>query len=112
MTLYAAERNPGELGLIARWSREFGYISLHDPNTGEWCDINWKDAPDWSQREAFKRKDLFKSRTGKDKYKLDTREEMEEIWQKERVGMSERPAVTDKGIFYEDYADDDENGGI
>jgi hypothetical protein len=24
------------LGLIATWGLEFGYVSLHDPTTGEW----------------------------------------------------------------------------
>jgi hypothetical protein len=33
-----------ELGLVARWSREFGFISIHDPTTGEWHDIPMKEA--------------------------------------------------------------------
>ena len=28
------------LGLVATWSGEFGYVSLHDPTTGEWHDLN------------------------------------------------------------------------
>jgi hypothetical protein len=28
---------------------------------------------------------------------------MEEIWEKEQVEMWDHPAVTDKGILYEDY---------
>jgi len=30
-------------GLIIRWSREPGYISLHDPLTGDWHDFPTKD---------------------------------------------------------------------
>lgn len=26
-------------GLVVRWSREPGYISLHDPTTGEWHEV-------------------------------------------------------------------------
>lgn len=27
------------LGLVIRWSRESGWISLHDPTTGEWHEV-------------------------------------------------------------------------
>src|SRR5215212_1320829 len=37
------------LGLVARWSRERGYISIHDPTTGEWHDVPTKEAPPWSK---------------------------------------------------------------
>jgi hypothetical protein len=33
------------LGLIATWSALFGYVSMHDPVTGEWHDLQTKDAP-------------------------------------------------------------------
>ncbi len=90
-----------ELGLVARWSREFGYISIHDPTAGKGHDVATKDAPDWAKREAFKRKELY--REGNRKAFRLTAREMEDIWEKERVGMWEHPAVTDRGIVYEDY---------
>lgn len=65
------------LGLIAMWSREFGYISLHDPTTGTWHDLRTGDAPDWAVREARKRRELRKAGNNK-AYRLTSRE-MEEI---------------------------------
>ncbi len=41
-----------ELGLVAAWSRHFGFVSLHDPTTGEWHDLRREDAPGWAKREA------------------------------------------------------------
>ena len=41
------------LGLVARWSRHFGYISIHDPVDGTWHDLPTGDAPDWSVRESI-----------------------------------------------------------
>jgi len=49
------------LGLIAKWSHAFGYVSMHDPLTGEWHDLPVKDAPGWALPEARKRKELYKS---------------------------------------------------
>ncbi len=48
----------GEVGLVARWSKKFGFISIHDPTTGEWHDVGWKVAPSWAKWEARKRKEL------------------------------------------------------
>jgi hypothetical protein len=92
------------LGLIARWSYEFGYVSLHDPTTGEWCDLPTKDAPAWAKREAFKRKELSKHHGI---HRTLTASEMEEVWEEEQVEMWENPAVTDKGIVYGDYLDEE-----
>src|SRR5215210_982832 len=50
------ERRALELGLIACWARDRGYVSLHSPVTGEWCDVPFKQAPEWARNEAFKRK--------------------------------------------------------
>ncbi len=94
-----------ELGLVAMWSREFGYISIHDPTAGEWYDLQTKDAPDWAVREARRRKELYKDGNRK-AYRLTARE-MEDIWEKERVEMWEHPAVTDRGIVYEDYLEEE-----
>lgn len=89
-----SKKSQGELGLIARWSREFGYISMHDPTTGEWHDVSWKDAPDWAKWEARKRKELYK---GGDRgaYWLMARE-MRIIWE------DENPPPIEEGII-EDY---------
>jgi hypothetical protein len=45
-----------DLGLVAAWSRHHGYVSVHDPTTGEWHDLRTKDAPDWAVGEARRRK--------------------------------------------------------
>ncbi len=75
------------LGLVATWSREFGYVSIHDPTAGEWYDLRTKDAPDWAVREARRRKELYKDGNRK-AYRLTSRE-MEEDWEAERVPESE-----------------------
>jgi hypothetical protein len=71
-----------KLGLVAQWSPEaFGFISLHDPTTGEWHDLKTEDAPPWAKNEAFKRKDLYKSGNRR-AYRLSARE-MERLWEEE-----------------------------
>jgi hypothetical protein len=80
-------KDTDRLGLIAKWSRHFGYISIHDPTTGEWHDLKTEDAPDWAKREAFKRKELY--RDGNRKAFSLTAPEMEEIWEAERVAEPE-----------------------
>jgi hypothetical protein len=67
-----------ELGLVAMWSGEFGYVSLHDPTTNEWHDLQVKDAPGWALGEARRRKELARAgdRTA---YRLSSRE-MERLW--------------------------------
>ncbi len=92
-------------GLVAKWAKEFGYISVYSPVEGEWYDLETKDVPDWAKREAFKRKELYKE--GNRKAYWLTAREMEEIFKSERVEMWDHPAVTDKGIVYEDYLKDD-----
>jgi hypothetical protein len=32
-------------GLVIKWSREPGYISLHDPTTGEWHEVKASECP-------------------------------------------------------------------
>jgi hypothetical protein len=69
------------LGLIATWSNRFGYVSVHDPTTGEWHDLQTKDAPEWSVGEARRRKEQY--RGGKCRaYRL-TSSEMEGLWRAE-----------------------------
>jgi hypothetical protein len=99
-----------ELGLVARWSREFGYISIHDPTTGEWHDVSSKDAPGWVKREAHKRKTL---RRLEGITRTLTAEEMEEIWKKEKApmwdepGCAPTPVSTGRRYIYEDYLDEE-----
>ena len=66
------------LGLIATWSAEFGYVSLHDPTTGEWHDLKTTVAPEWAVGEARRRKELYKSGNRR-AYRLSARD-MEEVW--------------------------------
>jgi hypothetical protein len=56
------DKNSGAeyLGLVAAWSGEFGFISMHDPTSGEWHDLHWKDAPGWARWEARERKELYR----------------------------------------------------
>jgi hypothetical protein len=72
----------GQLGLVAAWSGEFGYISMHDPTTGEWHDVQTGDAPGWARGEASKRKELYRAGNRK-AYRL-TSTQMNEIWREER----------------------------
>ncbi|MEW6637380.1 MAG: hypothetical protein AB1425_11290 [Actinomycetota bacterium] len=32
-------------GLVIKWSREPGYVSIHDPTTGEWHELATSDCP-------------------------------------------------------------------
>jgi hypothetical protein len=75
------------LGLVTAWSRHFGYVSIHDPATGEWHDLCTGDAPNWAKREAFKRKELHKD--GNHKAFSLTSREMKEIWEAEHVAEPE-----------------------
>src|SRR5215210_1593135 len=98
-------KEAGALGLGARWSREFGYISIHDPTAGEWHDLPTEAAPQWSRNEASKRKELRKKRGIT---RLLTQKEMEEIWKDEAALLWEKPAATTAhGILYEDYLEVD-----
>jgi hypothetical protein len=95
-----------DLGLIARWSSEFGYVSIHDPTTGEWHDLTTKDAPTWAKREAFKRKEL---RRHEGITRTLSAKEMEANWEKEIAPMwHDLPqAVTERGIVYVDYLEEE-----
>jgi TubC N-terminal docking domain len=94
-----------ERGLVARYSREFGFISVHDPTTGEWHDIASKDAPDWAKNESRKRKELWKA-GDRGAFNLSARK-VEAIFEGERPEMWEHPYQDDRGVVYEDYADED-----
>jgi hypothetical protein len=79
-----------DLGLVASWSVEFGFISMHDPTTGEWHDLRWKDAPGWARWEARKRKELYGD--GNRKAHRLTSREIGEIW------AAENPLSIEEGI--------------
>ena len=102
------QRSALELGLIARWARDRGYVSLHDPVSGEWYDVTYQDCPGWAKREAGKRSALRKAGD----CHLYTREEFEALLEEERQEASERTdasdAITEKGIVYADYLPDEE----
>jgi hypothetical protein len=34
-------------GLVVRWAREPGYVSLHDPTTGDWHEVLASGCPPW-----------------------------------------------------------------
>jgi hypothetical protein len=90
-----------KLGLVARWSREFGYISIHDPTTGDWHDLAMKDAPAWAKKEARKRKELWRFHGVTETL---TVEEMEDVWlEEEATPKDDNPSVSDRGYVYEDY---------
>ena len=72
-----------QLGLVATWSGEFGYVSLHDPTTGEWHDLKTTDAPGWAVGEARRRKELYKGGNRR-AYRL-TAHDMEEAWKDDQV---------------------------
>jgi len=81
------------LGLIAKWSRTFGYVSLHNPNLGEWWDVPTKDAPSWALDEARRRKQLWRAGDRR-AFKL-TAAEIEEIWQAEQAEIKLEGIVED-----------------
>jgi hypothetical protein len=77
-----ANTTEGErLGLIATWSAQFGYVSMHDPTTGEWHGLRTKDAPEWAVGEARRRKEQYRGGNRR-AYRL-TSSEMEELWRAE-----------------------------
>jgi hypothetical protein len=69
-------------GLTAKWSREFGFITLHDPSSGESHDIPTSDAPDWAKWESGERKRRWRAGDRR-AFDLSARE-IEAIWDKER----------------------------
>jgi hypothetical protein len=95
------------VGLVAKWSAEFGYVSLHDPTSGEWHDLRTKEAPDWAKWEASKRKELYKDGDRK-AYRL-TSSEMEKLWGEEHPDdpFVETDATDERGYLYADYLEED-----
>src|SRR5215213_9744101 len=81
-----------KLGLVAMWSRRYGYVSIHDPTTGEWHDLRTEDAPRWAVGEARRRKELCRDGNLR-AYQLNSRE-TEKIWR-------DKHAPADVGIVEE-----------
>jgi len=86
-------------GLVATWAATFGFVSIHDPTTGEWHDVQTKQAPNWALAEASTRKTLYKSGNRK-AYSLDARQ-IGEIWEREHL-PPEQGIVEEYGIEAED----------
>jgi hypothetical protein len=95
------------LGLVAKWSEEFGFIAIHDPTTGDWCDFPTKAAPDWAKWEARKRKELYRAGR-RNAYRL-TALQIQKIWDEEHMEVPEEaPEVTERGYVWEDHMEDAE----
>jgi predicted metal-dependent hydrolase len=39
-------------GLVIKWSREPGYVSIHDPTTGDWHELSASACPTWILEDA------------------------------------------------------------
>ena len=71
------------LGLVAKWAsykKAKGYVQVHDPTTGEWHDLPWKDIPDWAKWEATERSTIYRSTGDAGAFDL-TADQMREIWE-------------------------------
>jgi hypothetical protein len=40
------------LGLIIKWSKEPGYLAIHDPTTGDWHEVRASDCSPWVIEDA------------------------------------------------------------
>jgi hypothetical protein len=85
------------LGLVAKWSRHFGYVSIYDPTLGEWWALQAKDAPGWAVSEAHRRKALWRAGNRR-AYEL-AAAQMELLWK------ADHPPAPDEGIV-ETHPDD------
>ena len=43
-------------GLVIKWSREPGYLSVHDPTTGDWHELLASGCPPWMLEDAKTRR--------------------------------------------------------
>ena len=43
-------------GLVIKWSREPGYLSVHDPTTGDWHELLASGCPPWMLDDAKTRR--------------------------------------------------------
>jgi hypothetical protein len=83
------------LGLVAKWAdyrSAKGHIAIHDPGSGQWVDLPYKEAPPWAQREARKRSELYRS-SGDARAFDYTAAEMNAIWEEENPPQEEEGIV-------------------
>jgi TubC N-terminal docking domain len=40
------------IGLLIKWSKEPGYIAIHDPTTGDWHEVLAPECPPWVIEDA------------------------------------------------------------
>jgi hypothetical protein len=93
------------LGLVARWAdykTAKGHIAIHDPASGEWAEVPYKDAPGWAQREARKRSELYRQTGDARVFDYDAAT-MRAIWEEEQIAQGEE----DEGIVEENPLPDD-----
>jgi hypothetical protein len=90
----------GKKGVVARWSKEFGFVSIFDPVHAEWHDLSTREAPKWALWEAATRKRLWKA-GNRHAYDLSA-SEIREIWE------AEHPLPEDSGIVEEHPIEDEE----
>src|SRR5215217_4687232 len=74
------------LGLVATWSKAYGYVAVHDPTTGEWHDIPLQAAPQWGEGEELKRKQQWGVLKDRKAYAYTSRE-IETTFREEEVPM-------------------------
>jgi len=65
-------------GLVTKFSKHFGYVSIYDPVERAWHDVITKDAPSWAVAEAHRRKALWRAGNRR-AYDLSA-SQMNEIW--------------------------------
>jgi hypothetical protein len=75
---------------VATWAREFGFVSIHDPLTGEWHDVPMREASGWALSEASTRKALWRA-GDRQAFSYNSRQ-MGEIWER-----SHRPVEQEQG---------------
>jgi hypothetical protein len=85
--------------MICNWSYHFGFVSLRDPITGEWHDVQTGDSSPWMLNEARFRKQLYRMDEPR-AYRLSSRA-LEELWRKEH------PEPLEEGIVEEFPLPDD-----
>jgi hypothetical protein len=81
-------------GMTARWAKEFGYVSILDPLTGEVHDVPTKEAPSWALNEASTRKRLWKSGR-RDAYDL-TSTQMNALWESDHPPLPEEEGIVEE----------------
>jgi hypothetical protein len=100
------EAKAEELGLVARWGdyrKAKGHVSIHDPTSGGWHDLPWKDAPGWAQQEAVQRSSLYRSSGDAEVFNLNAAQ-IEAIWEEEHPTGAK---LVEEGIVEEHELPDD-----